>query len=325
MPDNEDPLTDEQKAALVLNVRGLDLDNPLHNEVYDAVKGGAFVTWDDLIENHSRIKQRKQGKPLAPATLIKLRKVVGEFSAICSFPNTLTKDHVKQYINQLEEANAKPVTINNKCGMLQAMVTSAMKQELLGLSVNPFTLVDFSGVTNIEDSRRAFDLKTELPQLLQTQYGDVFRLLCGTGLRIGELTSRDLDADLDGNMLIIRANASTGWQPKTRSSIRRVPLDARAIETIKSIYTEGCSYRTWQDRLSSQIRKLFDDKRLVVHSCRHTFKTITRAVGMSHEVSDSISGHMKQTVSQTSDGYGHYPDTTLIEANALVWNYLDNL
>jgi integrase len=322
MPDNEE-LTTHDKAALALNVLRLDLSNELHGEVYKAIEhDSSLVTWDDLIDNHSRLKQRKIGKPLAPATLVKLRATVSAFSSICSYPNTLTKDHVKQYINQLEEAQAKPVTINNKCAMLQAIVSSAIKSELTTLTVNPFTLIDFSGVSNIEDSRRAFDLTTELPQLLSTQYGEVFRLLVGTGLRIGELLSRNLNEDLQKDMLVIRPNPLINWQPKTRSSIRRVPLDARAIDAIKSTYTEGCSYRTWQDRLSNEIRKLFSDKRLVVHSCRHTFKTLTRVVGMDHAVSDAISGHMKQTVSQTSDGYGFYPDSTLIEANSKVWSVL---
>lgn len=322
MPEG-DVLNTAEKAALVLNVRGLDPSNELHQEVYRAIEGdSSMVTWDDLIDNHSRLKQRKTGKPLAPATLVKLRGTVSAFSSICSFPNTLTREHAKQYINQLEEAGAKPVTINNKCAMLQAIVTSAIKSELVTLSVNPFASIDFSGVTNIKDSRRAFELNSELPQLLATQYGEVFRLLVGSGLRIGELLSRNLNEDLQGNMLVIRANPLTNWQPKTRSSIRRVPLDARAIETIKGIYAEGASYRTWQDRLSNGIRKLFSDKRLVVHSCRHTYKTLTRVVGMDHAVSDAISGHMKQTVSQTSDGYGFYPDQVLIEANARIWQYL---
>ena len=75
-----------------------------------------------------------------------------------------------------------------------------------------------------------------------------------------------------------------------------------------------------------QMRDMFpDDKRLVVHSCRHTFKTICRVVGMAHEISDAISGHLKQNISPTSDGYGSYPDELLIKENQRVWDYLDEL
>lgn len=154
--------------------------------------------------------------------------------------------------------------------------------------------------------------------------------MIGTSLRIGEVVNRDLDRDLqqteDGMMLVIRENPDTGWRPKTKSSIRRVPLDERSVTALRAMYASESKPRTKRDGLNKEMRRLFpEDSRLFVHSCRHSHKTITRVVGMPYEFSDAISGHLKQTVSPTSDGYGKYPDSILIEHNKKVGLYLNEL
>ena len=99
------------------------------------------------------------------------------------------------------------------------------------------------------------------------------------------------------------------------------------VETAKQVHTElkRVSAFRYVRKLNLTIREHFTDKRLVVHSCRHSFKTISRAVGMPADISDELSGHAKASVSAVSDGYGSYPDELLIKESSKVWSYLNDL
>jgi len=316
----------EERAAQILNVQVLDPDNELHEQTFKAVKTGKFVTWDDVLQNHIKVKKRKTSRGLAPVTILKLENIVKAIQSICPYPNDLDKTKAKQLIAQLENEGVKPITISTKVGLLKAAITSAIKQDVVSFEINPFSTIDFSAQMDEEDKRRGFELKTELPLLLSSKYGNFYRLLCGTGMRINEAMSRDLEKDIDGQMLIVREDLKAGKRLKTSSSIRRVPLDEQAMEALKELRTHKLANKTLRNNLNKVIHNLFDnDPLLVTHSCRHTYKTITRVVGVSHEISDSISGHLKSTVSKTSDGYGEYPDELLITENQKVWDYLSKL
>jgi integrase len=215
----------------------------------------------------------------------------------------------------------KPKTIAVKCGLLQSLIQTGIEADALSLEVNPFTLVSFSGASREEDRRRAFDLRTELPILKTSPYWPIFRLLMGSSMRIGELWSRRLQ-DIDNMVVIIKDNPARNWRPKTASSYRRIPLDADAAAVLRDLLPVS-SVQGFEDRLRKEIRRLFpSDTTLTVHSTRHTFKSITRLVGMPADISDEIDGHKKSTVSAVSDCYGHYPDEILIKENQKVWEYL---
>ena len=125
-------------------------------------------------------------------------------------------------------------------------------------------------------------------------------------------------------MLVVRDNASISWTSKIKSSIIRVPLGDRSIAKLVELYTRKIVMRTSKDHLNFQMREMFpDDRRLVVHSFRHTCKTICRVVGMLHEISDAISRYLKQTVSTTSDSSGSHHDEQLIKESQKVWSYLN--
>ena len=111
-------------------------------------------------------------------------------------------------------------------------------------------------------------------------------------------------------MLVI--GKTPDWKPKTKSSYRRVPIPLHLLGHLKDLIPVS-SPGAWEQRLRPQIRILFENKQLVVHSCRHTFKSLARKVGMPSDVSDEIDGHKKKDVSTISDHYGDYPDDVLIK------------
>ena len=333
-PEGIEQPTAHDRAAMILNVRELDSTDALHEQVFESLKTNKFVSWYDLLDNHIQVKERKTGKPPAPSTISKTKGlIVKTIIPLCPYPTQLTKELVKLMVKQLEDEGKQAVTISSNLGLIQALIGTGIRNDLLPYEVNPFSLVDFSGVTPEGGGRKELTKQQILKVITEPKDKELFRLMVGTGLRVGELISRNFEQDLQRcaaapqqQMLVIRDNPLIGWTTKTKSSVRRVPLDDRSIVALGELYSRKIARRTSKDHLNFQMREMFpDDRRLVVHSCRHTFKTICRIVGMPHEISDAISGHLKQTVSATSDGYGSYPDELLIKENQKVWNYLNEL
>ena len=158
-----------------------------------------------------------------------------------------------------------------------------------------------------------------------TKYAHFWYLLLRTGLRIGELWSRD-HSHLDGQMLKIVPSARQKNRLKRDSSIRRVPLNEKASEYFIAFLPYDKSKDMLQRHLRAELQSIRTrDVKLVIHSTRHTWKTWSRRVGMPIDVSDELDGHKKTITSNVSDGYGIYPDELLIEQNQKVWKHLDNL
>jgi integrase len=315
-------LSHKELAELVLNT-DLDPKDPLHRNVYESISSGAAIdlTWSELLSTYQREKDRKRGRPVSPSTLKNIRQAIKSIEPIQPFPAKLTKQEVRQLIGVFEASGLKPKTISVKCGLLQSLIQTGIECDAIDVTVNPFTLVSFSGATREEDRRRAFDLRTELPILKTSKYWPIFRLLIGSSMRIGEVWSRR-NEDFDGNIVIIRDNPSLKWRPKTASSYRRIPLDSDAMAVLKDLLPVS-SVQGFEKRLRDEVRRLFPfDTTLTVHSTRHTFKSLSRMVGMPADISDEIDGHKKTTVSAVSDAYGHYPDEVLALHQGKVWGWL---
>lgn len=318
----EAALSPAELTELVLNTE-LELDNPLHLGVYESISAGAelILGWSELLSAYQREKDRKRGRPVSPSTVKNIRQAIKVIEPIQPFPAKLTKQEVRKLIDVFQAGGLKPKTISVKCGLLQSLIQTGIECDVLDTTVNPFTLVSFSGATREEDRRRAFDLKTEIPILKTSKYWPVFRLLIGSSMRIGEVWSRR-NEDIDGIVVIIRDNPSINWRPKTVSSYRRIPLDPNAATVLKDLLPVS-SVQGFEKRLRDEVRRLFpSDTTLTVHSTRHTFKSLSRMVGMPADISDEIDGHKKTTVSAVSDAYGHYPDEVLALHLGKIWDWL---
>jgi integrase len=315
-------LSVKEQAELVVG-KQLDPKDALHVHVYESIKAGATLqlTWDELLCVYESAKNRRRGRPVTASTIKNIRQAIKSIVPIQPFPSLLSKQEVRQLISGYEASGLKPKTIAVKCGLLQSLIQTGIEEDALGeTTINPFTLVSFSGATREEDRRRGFTMQ-EIETLKTSKYWPIFRLLIGSSMRIGELWSRRHE-DLDGNMLIIRDNPALNWRPKTKSSYRRIPLDTAAASTLLETVPVS-SVQSFEKRLRDEVRRLFpDDLTLTVHSTRHTFKSLSRMVGMPADISDEIDGHKKSTVSAVSDAYGMYPDSSLREANSKVWSLL---
>ena len=286
--------------------------SPLFVETWTALeaKRNLSLNWSELVELHAETIARRRGEALSQSWFKAARQAVSRVQQVTETPDTITKEQIRALMDQLRTNGLSDKTISVQFGVLQSLIQTGMEEDKLTLAANPFRSVRFSAATKEEDRYLPFDLKTQLPLLLnETEHAWIFELLCTTGLRIGELLNRRQE-DIQGQMLVI--GKTSDWKPKTKSSYRRIPIPLHLLGHLKDLIPVS-SPGAWEQRLRPQIRNLFEDKQLVVHSCRHTFKSLARKVGMPSDVSDEIDGHKKKDVSTISDHYGDYPDDVLIK------------
>lgn len=296
--------------------------------VYEALSSSErmAVTWEELRDHYAKVRATKKGQTLSSSALFEVNKAIEVMSRYASYPDLLTVKHCRQiYRYYIDQSGLKPKTVMSRLGMAKTMIKAGIKHEVLRLQSNPWDPIDFIVQDRPEDSYRPFS-DDEIRQLFAiTEYPQVWYLLFGTALRIGELWSRESD-HLDGQMLKIIPSKRQGNRLKTQTSIRRVPLNQTAIDYFRFIAPYPKSQDTLQRYLRAELNMLSSrDEKLVIHSTRHTWKTWSRRVGMPIDVSDEIDGHKKKITTDVSDGYGIYPDELLLEQGQKIWNYLDSL
>jgi integrase len=266
------------------------------------------ASWDSLQEIHAQKALRRRGRPLSKDWYrqvgIAIRRAL---AAGLDAPEKIDKEAVRKLYRSLDDVT--DTTRSKVMSLLAALVQTGIEEDALDLEANPFRLVSFSAVTRHDHQRRAFT-KEELEVLFRGDHGGFFQLLVCCGFRVSELLSRDPTIHLDGQVLII--NDYKEFRPKTLSSYRRVPVPAALMPLVKDLLPIRQAPLTIGNRLRAAVRAVSDDPRLVVHSTRHTFMTLGRATGVPPDVLQEISGHSK--ASRTADGYGHYPDSVLVEA-----------
>jgi integrase len=171
----------------------------------------------------------------------------------------------------------------------------------------------------VEDDRRLFGI----------------RLCLYTGLRIGELLGLEWqDVDLDEGIITItktvyRDKSESGtWQlcvdqPKTRASVRRIPLppyikeqltDYRRSATSEYVVEnkkgERMSIRSYQ-YMFEKLTERAGVRKLNFHALRHTFATRAVECGMDIKTLSEIMGHGSASV--TLNRYAHSMMDTKIE------------
>lgn len=148
---------------------------------------------------------------------------------------------------------------------------------------------------------------------------DAVKLLLLTGLRFGELAAiNSCDINLSGGFVTISKSYYRGklTEPKTRSSVRRVPLSPRALSIVRRYISFGktplfvgrtgnrLDYRSCLDAFHRLCGKL-GIKRCGLHALRHTFATELFRNGENLKVVSGILGHA--SVAITADIYTDLP------------------
>ena len=245
----------------------------------------------------------------------------------------INNELVQKYI-LVKKENLSNVTINLHITLLKTIMNQALENEIIQvnkiyktkkLKVNSKEVKAFS----INDQKKIENYCLNSKEY----YYSVGILLClYTGLRIGELVALTWDdlnfktKELYINKTITRIRKNKEWiemiiEPKTKKSIRKIPLGNEIIILLKELKKKKISkyivsnktgdralIRTYQ-YFFTRIQKNLNIKEVLnFHALRHTFATRAIESGMDIKTLSEILGHSNTSI--TINRYVHSLDET---------------
>lgn len=333
MGNTKKEVADKMKAFYIDNNRGLlPTDDKitvakwfytwLFNYRINDLKPSSFERYEGLYRNY--IEHTKLGK----IKLVDLRS-----------------NHIQSYYNDLIHEEAKsPSTIKtlNKC--LKTCLNQALKEGFI--MKNYCSLITLPKVESSSSEISIFSVEEQqifMSECKDHKNGLFFILALGTGLRLGELLALEWrDINFKDNYISITKSIKSTYKidskgnrtfevisqsPKTKNSIRNVPLSSNLITLLKEhrkqqllirdknidIYFDNnlvFSTPTGNYLNESNIRKYFKRilkkcnlKEIRLHDLRHTFATRLFENGIAPKTVQSILGHAD--ISTTLNIYTH--------------------
>jgi integrase len=286
-----------------------------------------------------------EASPRAIATKAMYALHIGRFRAYVEttparWARDLTADLVVQYVRSLTKL--APDTIRSCVSMLSTCFKRAVDRG--DLTTNPCAHPD---VKELKPASRAHERNftpEEFEKLISTTRAwgipeagvtaDFFLLLGETGLRLNEgLHLRWCDVNLDPAGPYLRVQARPGWKPKTKQSIRRVPLSPRVDNALRArlrdvgafqptarIFPERWDRKFVERRFNRMLKRagMFErdeetGDKLRCHSLRHYFATTLARAGVHPTMVRDLCGHA--SITQT-DRYFTLPSGALVTAIA---------
>ena len=210
-------------------------------------------------------------------------------------------------------------------------------EEMGWIDLNPFANINLRNKGKASIETVTFTLgqmkslfKLEMPE----KHRLCLSLLAATGARLDEIALlKWSDIQTDSETGIVYLDLTDPSTPrKNKRSKRRVPLPSLNLLSSKSedrmfdyrIDADGKAQNAASRALMKFVRQVrVSDERLVVHSLRHTFKDMLRAVETPEDIADAIMGH---TPSHEGGKYGagHSLSTMLKYMNQVDLNFLSN-
>ncbi|WP_263389592.1 tyrosine-type recombinase/integrase [Ruegeria marisflavi] len=269
-------------------------------------------------------------------TLVRLERVM-RHAEDAGMPATtplpkLTREHARKVRDHMlsreklgGEGRVSPASVKRELGLLRTVISyGALELGLLNFD-NPFDRLPIEGLSAATGARVAAREKVEpLPakivsamrSKLSGELQLIWRILTGTGCRLGEVTGlRMEDVELGGQTPCIRIRWHEGRRLKTLSSIRSVPLLGDALEAAREAVkaAEGQPNlfpRYARERgadaasavLMKHLRGFTTDKRHKVHSLRHGLKDQMRKAGVDKASQDIVLGHAPANIGETYGG-----------------------
>jgi integrase len=288
------------------------------------------------------------------STISEVDSVVKGFSkAIPKSLSQLERTDIAAYRDQLIASGLARATVAKKVSFVSRLLQTAVDAGMLPHNVARGMRIPKSKVEHV--SRRAFTTKELQRIFSSPIYSRQQRYTGGggeaaawvpllaltTGARLEELCQLKVsDIVLNGEHgpLMRISDAGDGQHVKTTSSRRIIPLHRDLISAGFIKYWDeiedsghewlfpvlgpdhdgrrGGNFGKWFARyLRSSKGCAIRDPSVVLHSFRHTFKTLCREAGINEETHDALTGHAGLTVGRS---YGHMPQSTLVEAVARI-------
>ncbi len=255
----------------------------------------------------------------------------------------VTPDLVVKFVQERRAVRA-PSTVNENVKVLHAVFARFVRRGLI--AANPFSHADVKDVTPSAEKHERCPTDDEFQAVMDRADGDyrgLFLLLGESGLRINEalhLRWCDLHFGQD-DVNWLRVEPHGGWEPKTKSSVRTVPISPR-VEAMLRARLSGMARLTPTERIfpclltPERVRDKFNailcgcnlhekdgmGQKLRVHSLRHYYATRLVRSGADPASVRDLLGHTSISV---TNRYFNVPRGELFRAVSGAFGVTENV
>ncbi|WP_017960179.1 tyrosine-type recombinase/integrase [Rhizobium leguminosarum] len=332
-PDERDPeeISREVIAETIMSKYPVDANGyPIGVSAQDAalarilLSGARLPRPNPTLRDAERLylKEKVKGRPNEKKKELETKR------AIAFISDTLERDPElisisRQDAREIRDAmldRVKPTSAERYMNTINAVINHAIKEFELD-TVNRFAGLAITKETAAKDDRLPYtpdQLSKVRARVLNRGSDDlkrIWRILEGTGCRIAEVTGLMVaDTVTEGNLPHINLVFHPHRRLKTEGSIRKVPLlgDALAAakEAIEATGDDPLLFAAYcRDRgpdaasaaLMKHVRACVTDKKVTVHSLRHTMADKLRTAGVSAADRELVLGHASGKI---GDNYG---------------------
>ena len=246
--------------------------------------------------------------------------------------DSIKTSDAKEWAVRMKKKGYAYKTINNyKCSLKAsfniAILDDCIRKNPFNFSLNTIIKDDTTPKKALTEEQEKVLLSFTQNDIVYCKYYDVILLLLKTGLRISELCGLTIkDLDLNNRLITINhqllRNKEIGYfieTPKTKSSVRQVPISEEAYQAFKRILSTrkkakpieidgykdfvflnqqgypvtGPYYSTTFSNLGKKIKKIHGDvlPKITPHILRHTFCTRLANRNMNPKSLQYIMGH----------------------------------
>lgn len=216
----------------------------------------------------------------------------------------IDKAFLLDFVLHLRHGLSRPLaesTIAKRFDCLAFALKEATREGLI--ATNPCTLLQRGERPHAPASTRAFLTADELHRLIATPAPDdrtrnIYLFACFTGLRISDLlTLRWDNIERDGDRLTLRIRQHKTQQPIT------IPLSTAARQFLPPptgdlVFADHITEQAMNNQLKRWARSAGINKRLTLHTARHTFATLLLSQGVDIYTTSKLLGHSNVSVTQ---------------------------
>ncbi|MEJ1173424.1 site-specific integrase [Agrobacterium sp. CMT1] len=226
----------------------------------------------------------------------------------------LTREDAREVRDHmLRDLDMKPSTVRRYVNDIRAVIGFGITEFGLRDALNPFQRLEIRLQTVAREERSPIPgktlnaIRTRLEAHAGADLWQIWRILEGTGCRLGEVTGLLVsDVKLEAPVPYLDLVHHAHRRLKTAGSVRRVPLVGEALEAAKEAVTAAGNGTVLFPRygkvrgadvasasLMKHIRSVTQDTKIVVHSLRHTMKDRMISARVPDSDQDLVLGHSR--------------------------------
>lgn len=245
------------------------------------------------------IKERWAGRPYLRTAMIYSQDAVRWFRN-CDV-SAITASMVDQWRDELRARGNRPATINRKVSALRAMLQDAqLRGHLAAVPPMPRQLPTAQADDRVISREEERTLSEAFIRMGEPAAADLLVFLLNSAARFGEAER------LRGRDVSLERRQVTFWQTKNGNP-RTVPLTKAAIDALSPHLPAVSAHRVWPYtyahfhalfQRAKAVAGLDGDRRLTIHTCRHTCATRLAEKGVSQFVLMRFGGWRSLTAVQ---------------------------